>query len=948
MALPERLEEWGGGRREEGKAGRMGAQGHLRPLRNTAHQPSSNKSARHAAADILARAYPCPACGAFLTIRRMYNKKLHVQCSGCRRSDILEPCGNLDEAVLEFACRCDDGRIADPAEGGGRSDGTGGGGMDVARLAEERLVRSSTEIDEMIAGRGVDALTEHLLRTDAAYVSHYRRIERPAPDPGPPPASVGLCPGIAGRLAASGIRTLYGFQAEAIRRILAGENVVIEAPTASGKTEAFAASVIEALRRRDGAPPPPPPLRPRDAAAAAAAGGPDSPSAMGALFVYPTKALARDQFPKISALAESAGLRAAVFDGDTGDADRRRVLRSPPHVLATNFDVLHYHMMRRTALSALLASARHLVVDEVHTYTGVFGAAVHHIVRRLDRLAGRRLRIVAASATLGNAAEFCGTLFGRPFSHVVGAGAAASTEFIMLFPTMKPRSTVVADLAHTLASSHRKKTMVFSGSHAGAEVAAIKARRRGVKIDVHRAGLPDAHRRRVEESFRRGAARAVSCTPTLELGIDIGDVDAVVSSPAPYNRLVQRIGRAARRGRRGYAVLALGNDPISQYYSNHPSDYFEDAEGLHVDPSNPVVASYQALAMACDRAVLPEEASAQDRAALDEHVRLGNAVVRGGRYAAVPEKAHAALSKYSIRGIAESLDIVLDGRRVGERAFPMALDELHPGAVYLMAGARYRVGSNDYPAGGRHAVLERPPPGRLYYTKAIATVWPLVEEVLETRTAFGAEAAMCRLLLRRVVSGYVTVDLDDAPDEQAVSSSAGEPTLLSEPIVYSYETKGLVLRAPIPRGRLEEAAAGGEEAAHLAGASFHAAEHVLIEAGSMVTGAAPRDLGGISMGGTGVIFVHDGAVGGTGASRALYDSIEKAVARAAAVVRECPCRSADGCPRCTYSYMCGNNNAPLDKAGALESLELLASGEQTWLGEAVTREGYAGTVVPVV
>ena len=215
----------------------MGAQGHLRPLRNTAHQPSSNKSARHAAADILARAYPCPACGAFLTIRRMYNKKLHVQCSGCRRSDILEPCGNLDEAVLEFACRCDDGRIADPAEGGGRSDGTGGGGMDVARLAEERLVRSSTEIDEMIAGRGVDALTEHLLRTDAAYVSHYRRIERPAPDPGPPPASVGLCPGIAGRLAASGIRTLYGFQAEAIRRILAGENVVIEAPTASGKTE---------------------------------------------------------------------------------------------------------------------------------------------------------------------------------------------------------------------------------------------------------------------------------------------------------------------------------------------------------------------------------------------------------------------------------------------------------------------------------------------------------------------------------------------------------------------------------------------------------------------------------------------------------------------------------------------------------------------------------------
>lgn len=871
----------------------------------------------------------------------MYNKKIHVQCGGCGRGDVLGPCANLDEAVLEFACRCDDGRIAAPDSGGGPR-----GGADPARLAEERLVRSRAEIDEMIRGRGVDALAERLLRTEIAYVSHYRRIERPAPDPGPAPASTGLSAGIAARLEASGIRALYGFQAEAIGRILAGENVVIEAPTASGKTEAFAAPVLESLRTaaqgvgpagRPGAPPPP---------------------SLGALFVYPTKALARDQFPKVSALAESAGLRAAVFDGDTGDADRRRVLRSPPHALATNFDVLHYHMMHRTQLSALLGSVRHLVVDEVHTYTGVFGAAVHHIVRRLDRLAGCRVRVVAASATLGNAAEFCGALFGRPFSHVRGAGAASSTEFIMLFPTMAPRSTVVAGLAHTLAASHRKKTMVFSSSHAGAEVAAIKARRRGVKIDVHRAGLTEAHRRRVEDSFRSGAVRAVSCTPTLELGIDIGDVDAVVSSPAPYNRLVQRIGRAARRGRRGYAVLALGNDPISQYYSNHPSDYFEDVEGLHVDPSNPVVASYQALAMACDRAVRSDEADAQARAALDEHVRLGNVAVRGGRYAPVPEKAHAALSGYSIRGIAESLDIVLDGRRVGERAFPMALDELHPGAVYLMAGARYHVLDNDYPTGGRHAVLERPRPGPPYHTKALATVWPRIREVLETRTVFGAEVAMCRLLLRRVVSGYVVIDLDDGADGQGAAKPAGEAVPLDRPLEYAYETKGLVLRAPLPSRRLEEAAsapplpaaAGGAARLPAAGAdmvasaSFHAAEHVLIEAGSMVTGAAARDLGGISMGGTGVVFVHDGAVGGTGASRALFGRLERAAERAAAVVRECPCSSADGCPRCTYSYMCGNNNTPLDKAGALESLELLVSGERTWLGDALDEGGLADAV----
>ena len=873
----------------------------------------------------------------------MYNKKFHVRCPGCGRADVIDPCGNLDGVVLEFACRCDDGRIGEP--GGAPGAGGGGAGMPPGRLAEERLVRSESEIDAMIGGNDVDALAGKILRTQDAYVSHYERIERPGPAPGPPVGSVGLGAGMASHLATSGIASFHGFQADAIGRILAGENVVIEAPTASGKTEAFAVPVLESVRR---------------GLAGAGPGGAAGAGGVSALFVYPTKALARDQLPKVSALAGAAGLRAAAFDGDTPEAERARILRRPPHALATNFDVLHYHMMRRTRLSPLLSTVRHLVVDEAHVYSGVFGSAVHHVVRRLDRIAGRRVQVVAASATLGNAAEFCGRLFGRPFSSARGAGAASQIEFVMLFPTMAPRSTVVAGLARDMSVSHRKKAMIFSGSHAGAEVAAIKARRRGVKIGVHRAGLSDRHRRSVEESFRRGELRAVSCTPTLELGIDIGDVDAVVSSPAPYNRLVQRMGRAARqRGRRGYAVLALGNDPISQYYSNHPADYFEDTEGLYLDPSNPVVVSHQALAMACDRAVRPDEAGDAVRAALDEHVRLGNAVVRGGRYAAVPEKAYAALSSYNIRGIGESLDIVLGGRRVGERAFPMALDELHPDAVYLMAGTRYRVRSNDHPRGGRHAVIEPIRGGPAYYTRAMATVWPRVEEVLEERAVFGAEVAMCRLRLRRVVSGYVVVDL---ADEAGAPAQAGETVPLAEPLEYSYETRGIVLRAPRPLDRIAAAAASPAEyaapppgaadapgpAEYAAASSFHAAEHVLIEAGSMVTGAAARDLGGISLGETGIIFVHDGAVGGTGASRALYGRLEAAAERAAAILRECPCRGLDGCPRCTYSYMCGNNNAMLDKAGALEALARLVSGEETALGEAVRAGAEPADAVPVV
>ena len=149
--------------------------------------------------------------------------------------------------------------------------------------------------------------------------------------------------------------------------------------------------------------------------------------------------------------------------------------------------------------------------------------------------------------------------------------------------------------------------MIFSNSHLNAELLAMQTKKQKINIKVHRAGLMANYRMSVEKQFKEDKLQAISCTPTLELGIDVGNVDCVISSTIPVNRLTQRIGRAARKGQRGYAFLALGNDPISQYYKNHPDDYFEDIEKTYIDPNNPFVEEFQILAMACDKPISKHE-----------------------------------------------------------------------------------------------------------------------------------------------------------------------------------------------------------------------------------------------------------------------------------------------------------------------------------------------------
>lgn len=845
--------------------------------------------------------YRCPACQSphSVVADKMFDGRLIFRCAKCKMCAITSQQASTDEAYLDFLDRYESG---------------GATSADNLRLLmeQENIIRPKKQIDaflESTMSEG-DKLLESVLRSDQDFIVDLRAIEEPPPEYGSSVNDLPVDEAISQVLAKKGIEKLYRFQEDAMKKILQGRDIVVTAPTASGKTEAFCIPILQKIGEeipRDG------PLR-------------KGQSIIKAIFVYPTKALSRDQLPKIKELAEPLGINAAILDGDTPDSERIVLLERLPDILITNFDVLHYHMMHRTAFSRLLRTVKFLVVDEAHAYTGVFGANVHHIIKRLERLTQDRVQIVAASATLSNADEFCQLLFDRKVEVINGRGRRGRIHLAIIFPSLRSRRSLALDLVKQ-ATKAKHRTIVFSGSHLGAELMAFYASRQGVGIRVHRAGLTAKARAEVEALFKSGRLSTISATPTLELGLDIGDVDVIISNIVPINRLTQRIGRAARRGQHGYAFLALGNDPISQYYKSHPDDYLSDQEHAYTDPKNPFVMEYQVLAMACDRAI-PMVDSKPLWEVLQKLISRGLLTSTNNRFSADLRKAREFLKEYSIRGIGSRVDVKIGGKIAGNRSLPQALEELHNDAVYFLAGRRYRVKELQFEKGRQaFAELEPLPNDYPYYTKALTDEWPSIIEVHERNKAFGIEVAYCSLKIVKKVLGHANIEIG-----QEVAQ--GRKILFEEPFEYEFVTKGFVFRAPHPL--TESSKADDEEYVQMSG--FHASEHVIIEGSAMMTGGASQDLGGISLGSSGLIFVYDSSVGGNGASRALYERLDRVFGRALRILSECPCKSESGCPRCTYSYRCGNNNEYLHKLAAIEVMNRIVEGEASEIGKEVTGE----------
>jgi len=695
-----------------------------------------------------------------------------------------------------------------------------------------------------------------------------------------------------------GIERLYKFQEKAFKEILSGKNTVIIAPTGMGKTEAFAIPAfmrVVSLKKES------------------LSSGPFL------LIIYPTKALARDQLVKLFEYAAIFNLRVAVLDGDTPLNERKKILANPPDVLLTNFDMIHYHLARRTPYGYLFRRSRIVIIDELHEYYGAFGTHVHYILKRLRRLVEKeygKIQIIMSSATIENPKEFCSLLIGDDIT-IVSEKGRRTPLFVLFIYSLDQVYRVAAEILSEIIRL-RIKSLVFFNTRRSAELALYTLNKmsrqktiiRG-KYDLHRAGLSRSIRIRIENEFREGKKLALIATPTLELGIDIGDLDLVLSEITPVNNFIQRSGRSGRRGNPGAAALLLRNDdPISEYYARCPQDYFEDISLRYIEPKNPYIAGKHIYLAAYEEPLTKEEIEKYSipQDILQQLLKDGALIEINNTYFA----NGAVFNKYftrNIRGSDKIVRVIHKEKTIDEREALIAIRELHPGAIYVCRGRKYIVKSLDLET-LRAEVEEAGPEYEDLYTRPLYMYSAIPLGDFKTRETLGTIIYHGRLKVTAIVDGYLVFR------EGQRTPIAEYP--LETPIRYEYETYGLVFRAPrLPYTDRE-----------LLDGSYHALEHILIEGTNVVTGGGSEDLGGISFGSTGVIVIYEATLGGNGISRLLFDRFEKAVEKAYKILKHCRCPPNIICNKCVYSYRCGNNNRPLYQPGALLALEKMLRKEK--------------------
>jgi DEAD/DEAH box helicase domain-containing protein len=717
--------------------------------------------------------------------------------------------------------------------------------------------------------------------------------EVPARDAILAPLPEALHPRVREALAGQGVDALYAHQAEAWGAAARGEHFVVTTGTASGKTLAFNLPVLDALARE-------PKQR--------------------ALYLYPTKALAQDQLRALSSF-RLPKLRAAIYDGDT-DADRRWQVRKRANLILSNPDMLHLGVLpHHDRWGDVLTNLAYVIVDEAHVYRGVFGSHVANVLRRLRRLArvyGAEPQFLLASATIANPGELATRLLGVETT-VIGDDAAPRAERTVALwnppltdeelglraSTLGEASKLMADLVE-----RGLRTLCFAKSRRAAElIHRFTADRLGddSRLSPYRAGYTPQQRREIERRLLKGELLGVSATNALELGIDVGLLDCVISVgfPGTVASLRQQWGRAGRRGH-GLAVLVASEDALDQYFMRQPRALLgRRVEAAILDHENPRVldghvraAAFEAPLDDRDREVLGDVALERAAVLPDlKHTKAGY-VWAGRDYPA----AHVSLRSTGPESFAivdSSTGTVL-GIAEQERAFTT----VHEGAIYLHLGESYRVRALDLE--NRTALVE--PFSGDYYTQAKTETTTAIVEPRRSDRRLGVELTFGSVVVTDQVVGYQKKSIQTQESLELVPLELPQTEFETEAVWF------------LPEPWMLE---GQEQMPRLLG-SLHAAEHSLIALLPLWAMCDRWDIGGLSTNlhfqtGRPTIFVYDGHSGGVGITERGFDVFEGWTEDTAKLLRGCPCER--GCPSCVQSPKCGNLNEPLDKAGALTLLD---------------------------
>ncbi|HZB48301.1 MAG TPA: DEAD/DEAH box helicase [Mycobacteriales bacterium] len=766
------------------------------------------------------------------------------------------------------------------------------------------MVRTSSP--EVATRRGHELLDRILAGTRTSPVTHVEDVPtRPGRTAGWPDWAPDL---LIDRLTARGIARPWEHQAAAASLAWSGRSVVVATGTASGKSLAYQLPVLSALLTDEKA---------------------------TALYLAPTKALAADQLRSLRSLVLSS-IRAASFDGDTEPLERDWV-RAHSRLILTNPDMLHRGILpSHSRWTAFLRRLRYVVVDECHTYRGVFGSHVAHVLRRLRRICasyGAHPTFVLASATVAKPAESASRLTGLPVEEVTeDASPRGATAFALWEPPLTGargehgapvRRSAGAEAARLLADLvvEDARALAFVRSRRGAEVVALSARRHLVdsapelvdRIAAYRAGYLPEERRALEAALANGTLLGVAATNALELGVDIAGLDAVVLAgfPGTLASLWQQAGRAGREGLGALVVFVARDDPLDTYLVHHPEAVFgRPVEATVLDPENPYVLGPQlccaAAELALTEADLPLFGGPVAEAVLPDLVRRGLLRHRPTGWYWTDRRR----PDLDIRGTGgEPVRVVegATGRVLGTVDAWAAHSTVHQGAVYLHQGVSYLVDELELTDGV--ALVHEDTPD--WSTSARDTTDIRIASTLRARDlgdltlhhgTVDVTNQVVSYLRRRHLTGEV---LDETP----LDLPARE--LRTRAVWYTLS------EAALTEARLEPADVPG---------AAHAAEHAAIGLLPLFATCDRWDIGGVSTAlhpdtGRMTVFVYDGQPGGAGFAARGYDTAEDWLRSTREAVAACECET--GCPSCVQSPKCGNGNEPLDKAGAVRLLDVV-------------------------
>ena len=700
-----------------------------------------------------------------------------------------------------------------------------------------------------------------------------------------------LPPRVTDRLRGLGIEALWRHQGQALELLAAGSDVVLATGTGSGKSLVYQLAALKAVA--------------------------DDPRAT-VIYIAPTKALGHDQ---ARALAWT-GLRVGVLDGDT-PADERDWINAHAQVIITNPDMLSMSVLpRHRRWRRMLAHLQLVVIDECHTYRGLFGSHASLIFRRLLRLAALAKaspQVVAASATVSEPDVALARLSGRAAVAVTADGSPRGEMTVSLCPPdeagmFAQTSQLLTDLALS-----GQQALAFIPSRIGAErlAAAVREHLEGSPVSpeavlAYRAGLLPEERRAIEAGLRDGSLQVVATTNALELGIDISGLDAVVVAGWPGRRAAfwQQAGRAGRAGAPGLAVLVAGEDPLDRYLVEHPEAVFDaPPEAGVIDPDNPVVLRAHLVAAAAEAPLSEEDIAGFGLRAADVlEGLLADGVLKrrpGGVFWPDPRPPAPVGDIRSIGGNPVQIVEAATGRLLGTVDPSGAPTTVFPGAIYTHQGEYFDV--LDWPEEGDVALV-RPSLGEVV-TSALSSSTIDIDEVRESKTLGDGVAHRGLVTVTGRVEGY-----------QRRRRGTGEilsthPLELSERHLQTSACWWVLSDEAL-------AAAGIED---VAGAA-HAAEHAAIGLLPLFATCDRWDIGGMSTvihpaTGACTVFVYDGHPGGVGYTDVGYARMEQWLRATRDTIAGCGC--AEGCPSCVQSPKCGNGNEPLDKHGAVAMLELL-------------------------